>query len=99
MKKLIIASLTSLIVLTTSCQTTEPINSKIDSVKIGSKKEEIIKNLGDYRRIQYLDADTTVITYFLTKGFLKDGVRLDYKLKNNVVTEINYSEDIEEPRY
>jgi hypothetical protein len=99
MKKLIL--LTACLILT-SCQIppdSEPINQKIDAIKIGNTKAELINTLGDYRQIQYLDKDTTIITYFLTNGFLKDGVRLDYKLSKNTVSEINISKDIAVQKY
>ena len=98
MKKL--TSLLAVLILLISCSTSGNINtinkSKLLTVKIGSTtKEEILNTFGNFSEIQYLNGEVSVITYY----FLKDSFlsyknhRLDFKIKNNVVTDVNYSDD------
>jgi len=70
---------------------------KLEEIKIGkSTKDDVIRTFGDFRNIQYLDKETTVITYFFTKDKILTykTSRLDFKISNGIVIEINFSNDV-----
>ena len=97
MKKLII--LLAAVTLLASCGTSGNINtidkSKLLTVKVGSTtKGEVLNTFGNFSEIQYLNSEVVVITYyFLMDGFLSYKThRLDFKIKNNVVIDVNYSD-------
>jgi hypothetical protein len=70
---------------------------KLAEIKIGkSTKDDVIRSFGDFRKIQYLDKETIVITYFFTKDKILTykTSRLDFKILNGIVIEINFSNDV-----